>query len=423
MEMMRYKTVIRFLFSAGIFFQACESDVSCRNDDGNEVDWYILYKLPNKKDGGLSYLYMDESTNGWIRSRKTIDSNSGTLAHTLKPLLDFYDRKTEGFGYLLHNDQPPRQVRAGPSYGHSKGVVMLDRRTGVWLSHSTPKFPTYRSKDFWPKSGNANAQTFICVTYPYATFKQIGLQLKYIHPYSFDSDIPTTFPPDLRFVAQRTRYQNNWPLDNVMFKVVNLTSVKGQNFTSFAKYRTFGDDINSGLIVNHLKQDLYVKSWGTLSRPLPSNCTIPHHVYNVKKVKLPGTQTFTDTVDHSKWIVTADRVWTCIADMNREESQKGRGGGAICINDALIGDAFFSLIREREPCDGEHAGDPQRALTAQPSEFIFLKIQENEVTYTEICFVVLYEFVEIISEFVLQGSCRFLKSIISRYTFREKQDP
>ncbi|XP_062252044.1 deoxyribonuclease-2-alpha-like [Platichthys flesus] len=356
MEMMRYKTVIRFLFSTGIFFQVCESDVSCRNDDGDEVDWYILYKLPKMNDGGLSYLYMDESTNGWIRSRENINSSSGTLAHTLKPLLDFYDRKTEGFGYLLYNDQPPKQATS--SFGHSKGVVMLDRRTGVWLSHSTPKFPTYRSKDFWPKSGNPYAQTFICVTYSYSNFTDIGLQLKYIHPYSYDSSIPKTFPPELRCVTQRACYPKTTPWS----RKAALTSVNGQRFTSFAKYTRFGDDIYSGLIVSHLKQDLYVKSWGKMSRPLPSTCRGPHHVYNVKKVQLPGTQPFTDTVDHSKWSVTADRGWTCIADMNREMSQMGRGGGAICINDTVIGDAFYSLIKEYERCEPERVGAPQREL-------------------------------------------------------------
>lgn len=59
---------------------------------------------------------------------------------------------------------------------------MLDRQTGVWLSHSTPKFPTYRKKDFWPKSGDANAQTFMCVTYSYDKFRDIGRLIPVILP-------------------------------------------------------------------------------------------------------------------------------------------------------------------------------------------------------------------------------------------------
>lgn len=54
---------------------------------------YILYKRPNKDKLGLSYFYMDESTNGWILSQENINSDSGTLANTLRPLFDFYDRK------------------------------------------------------------------------------------------------------------------------------------------------------------------------------------------------------------------------------------------------------------------------------------------------------------------------------------------
>ncbi|CAB1445373.1 unnamed protein product, partial [Pleuronectes platessa] len=110
-------------------------------------------------DGGLSYLYMDESTNGWIPSKENINSNSGTLAHTLKPLLDFYDRK-------------PSELKPAPaSFGHSK-----------------------------------------------------GLQLQYIHAFSYDSSIPKTFPPDLRCVALRTCYPKTTP----WFRLMTLTSVKGQ---------------------------------------------------------------------------------------------------------------------------------------------------------------------------------------------------
>ncbi|XP_023266820.1 deoxyribonuclease-2-alpha-like isoform X1 [Seriola lalandi dorsalis] len=348
--MATYRAVMQFIFSVGILFQGCDSDVKCRNDNGDEVDWYILYKLPNVKGRGLSYLYMDESTNGWKLSKENIGSKTGTLANTLKPLFDFYDRKIEGFGYMLYSDQPPNQNAPSASFGHSKGVVMLDRQTGVWLSHSTPKFPTYRSKDFWPKSGNANAQTFMCMTYSYDDFKEIGLQLMYIHTYPYDSDIPKTFPNELRCVAQRNCYPKKGP----WFRETSLTSVRGHQFHSFAKYKRFGDDLYSGLIADKLGKTLYVKSWGKMKRPMPSNCSIPHYVYNVKEVQLPKMKPFNDTVDHSKWCVTPDGGWTCIADMNREVSQMGRGGGAICTKDVAVGNAFYTLITQPEPCKKAH---------------------------------------------------------------------
>ncbi|XP_071342810.1 deoxyribonuclease-2-alpha-like [Trachinotus anak] len=346
MDMPKYRTMMALLFSIGILCQECNSDVTCKNDKDKEVDWYILYKFPGMENGGLSYLYMDESTNGWVLSRENINSESGTLANTLKPLLDFYKKKTEGFGYMLYSDQPPDLYVAPPSFGHSKGVVMLDRNTGVWLSHSTPKFPTYRNKRFWPTSGNANAQTFMCVTYSYNDFIEIGLQLKYIHAYSYDSEL-STFPNELRCVAQRSCYPKREPWS----RVKTLTSVGGQKFHSFAKYKRFGDDLYSGFIAKELGKDLYVKSWGKMRRSLPSNCSVPHHVYNVKEVQLPNMEPFTDTVDHSKWCVTPGGGWTCIADMNREVSQMDRGGGAMCIENSGIAQVFTDMTKRYDPCE------------------------------------------------------------------------
>lgn len=114
-------------------------------------------------------------------------------------------------------------------------------------------------------------------------------------------------------------------------------------------------DLYSGLIVNNLQQDLYVKSWGRMQRPLPSNCStaINHPVYNVKEVQLLRRESISDTVDHSKWCVTTGGGWTCLADMNREVSQMSRGGGAICTNDAKVGRAFYAMIREHEACKHE----------------------------------------------------------------------
>lgn len=35
------RTMMTLLFSIGIFSQVCDSDVKCRDDSGNEVDWLV----------------------------------------------------------------------------------------------------------------------------------------------------------------------------------------------------------------------------------------------------------------------------------------------------------------------------------------------------------------------------------------------
>ncbi|XP_033821741.1 deoxyribonuclease-2-alpha-like [Periophthalmus magnuspinnatus] len=342
--------ILRLLLCLAALFKWGQSNVACRNDRGEEVDWYILYKLPKLKGDGLSYLYMDESTNGWRMSQEKINSPRGSVANTLTPLFDYYKKKTEGFGFMLYNDQPPKGLKPAPaSYGHSKGVVMLNKTSGVWLSHSTPQFPSYQSERFWPSSGASNAQTFLCVTYAYSEFKNIGVHLKYIHAFPFDSAFPPYFHEELKCVAQKSCYPTAEPWS----KITELTSLKGHRFKSFAKYSRFHDDLYAGLIVNFIKQDLYVKSWGSMRKPLPSNCSkiIPHYVYNIKGVNPHRRGPFSDTVDHSKWCVTAGNNFTCVADMNREVSQMGRGGGAVCTDDPIVGAAFFTAVEKHQPCD------------------------------------------------------------------------
>lgn len=104
------------------------------------------------------------------------------------------------------------------------GLLMIDKNAdGVWLLHSTPQFPFRRDQNnFWPRSGVTNAQTFICVTFPYSQFMDIGNVFLYVLIFSvfvaywqwLSSTCPHTFretPPVHPGFPLSTRYSRWLP--------------------------------------------------------------------------------------------------------------------------------------------------------------------------------------------------------------------
>lgn len=115
-----------------IFFQVffflgslCEGEISCLNEDGQPVDWYmefnsfpisfcfwqsfgnstististisrfIIYKLPKYKQGsvgsGVDYMYLDSSLPNWHMSKYVVNTTDGALGRTLNQLYQRYE--------------------------------------------------------------------------------------------------------------------------------------------------------------------------------------------------------------------------------------------------------------------------------------------------------------------------------------------
>ncbi|XP_061085775.1 deoxyribonuclease-2-alpha-like [Conger conger] len=339
-----------------------EDKITCRDKNGVRVDWYVLYKVPQLNNygfTGLEYVYIAPGMSEWHTS---IKDTKGVLAHTLEPLLK---SPTPDCGFISYNDQPPGS-NALQSFGHSKGVVMMDKTTGVWLLHSTPDFPYDRKqKVLWPDSGAVNGQTFICVTLPYKTFNEIGKHLLQISAFPFDYNIPDDFHTSLQDVVKRKFAEPKDP-----FLVQDLTSRGGHKFKSFAKYSSGIEDAKDLYfrIAKILDSDLSVQSWRgskmDVSDPdsdSDSDCsmegkvinTVENIVMTVPKGSKRITASWTDCNDHSKWCVTEDErkpLWTCISDLNRVLSQDERPGGALCIEGSEVRKEFKAFIDYKENC-------------------------------------------------------------------------
>ncbi|XP_077186008.1 deoxyribonuclease-2-alpha [Paroedura picta] len=344
------------LLAAALASRPARGSISCYDDAGQPVDWFIVYKLPKSHHRspaeGMRYMYQDQHTQGWVEGRHLMNSSEGAVGRTLQQLYgEAMRRREEEVAYVLYNDEPPGN--SSSSKGHTKGAIVLDAAQGFWLLHSTPHFPDLQTNCSWPRSALPNGQSFLCVTFPYSQFKEIGRQLLFTDPLVYDSRVAGTFAQDLPALLNVSRgghvQQEPWNSS------VALTSVEGKEFISFAKFGLFGDDLYSGWLAQALESDLYVEFWQRSRGILPSNCSGPFHTYNVELVGFPEPgPKFPTMVDHSKWCVAnrSDSGWACIGDLNRNHAEEWRGGGTLCVRDPAVWKTFRALVKDHKHCEG-----------------------------------------------------------------------
>ncbi|XP_041792093.1 deoxyribonuclease-2-beta [Chelmon rostratus] len=332
----------------------CNTDISCRNEAGEPVDWFIIYKLPRYKIGevgsGVDYMYLDSSVGSWQMSKFMVNTSQGALGSTLSQLYMGKAYKSNSSVYALYNDAPPI-LDYIQGYGHTKGVLLFDHSQGFWISHTIPHFPSFPERGYlYPSSGKVNGQTALCVTYQYEQFSRIAKQMAFLYPRFYNCSVPAAFSADLPPLVQLCEGTKP-PLASDK-REEQLFSVRGDKFVSFVKSDHFVDDIYTGWVAQRLGADLLVETWQRQGHKLPSNCSLPKHAMNIARIQLPGPVLFQSYHDHSKWCVSQaneDQV-TCLGDLNRERAQMWRGGGLVCSFNPLIYKAFRQVVDKYVGC-------------------------------------------------------------------------
>ncbi|EPB68716.1 hypothetical protein ANCCEY_12201 [Ancylostoma ceylanicum] len=74
-------------------------------------------------------------------------------------------------------------------------------------------------------------------------------------------------------------------------------------------------------------------------------------VYDITAVNTLNIS-YVSSKDHSKWGVSMEekKPVVCIGDINRQESQNKRGGGAVCIENKKLWKTFYCSVAEYENC-------------------------------------------------------------------------
>lgn len=241
--------------------------------------------------------------------------------------------------------------------GHTKGIILFDETSAIWIVHSIPHFPPRASESFFIQSSQCvYGQSMLCMSFSIDKLEQIGLQLLYNYPQVYDHFIPEHLNQN-SFISNLNRVINGEHIkSSPWFNLNPLVTQGGEHFLSFAKFTNFGDDLYSGLVAPNLSSDLLTETWNNGAGTLESNCSISleYQVHNIEQVKFESMGIrFSVHRDHSKWAVTTGQQSkkVCIGDINRQSEQFKRAGGTVCfMNNIEVWSEYNKLVDQIQPC-------------------------------------------------------------------------
>lgn len=346
--------------------------VSCRDESGDPVDWFIVLKYPNSPE----YAYTDSRNtyHGLYKSPFTLDSvDEGAVAATLRSIYYYnLDGNTSAtaernmIGYVQYNDEWPDNRKHGTG-AHSKGVFGFDFNGGFWFIHSIPRFPDFARKKVYPglpEDEYKYGQSMMCISMGLSDLDIAAAQLLIAYPWTYDAEIPFGMDlPNMSLLAKEANHHRDhhyyYASNETTSSVKRLKSNEGTLFTSFYKSPKWGKYLYEDMVEPYFDVGMMWETWMNGINPDPTFCS-PDHPYNsinIRYVRVDG-EIWKETQDHSKWglsiyngVVGSNERIVCIGDMNRQKSQNNRGGGTVCVKDKDLWLAFSQVVLSYDECD------------------------------------------------------------------------
>nr|UOI85653.1 deoxyribonuclease 2-2 [Dugesia japonica] len=335
--------LVSILLILNIIYELCLCNLSCKDENNNDVDWFIGLKFPNN----TSFVYLSPKIKSWKLSEKNLSSEANMIGLTIKQT--FNSIQSNSF-YAYYNDEPAKKFNNFFERGHLKGVISFDNANGFWLVHSVPVFPTFETYEYHQREVKYG-QSFFCVSLSSENLEPIILQLLMMQSTVYDKYVPVGFPSDKRIQDLLHDFVNNInTYKTEIEKSIQLTTHSGLTLQHFGKSHAFNKDLYDGFVAPALKTSILVESW-IRGHKINSSCESSFKVYNVHKVTL-FQKVFSETDDHSKWVVSknVNAPYVCVGDINRMTSQFKRGGGTLCVYSPDIWAQFSKIVYSYENC-------------------------------------------------------------------------
>jgi hypothetical protein len=343
MFMVLWGTVVALLL------RSAES-LSCLDESGAAVDWWVLVKHPAESGGdgsGTGYVFAtSKDSSSLVAGSRDVTDKESLFG---KQLAGIY--AGNGVNYVFYNDQTP-DGKYSLDYGHSKGFFAYDGTSAFWVQHSVPHFPNYAKDGYLYGHGQEKyGQNAFCMT---------------MSPDAIDD------------VAEVMKYSNGWIYDHktdgalsnvediVNDKIASSGSIAKDVKTTWGVVKLFGktEAVNASMVPDivapALKQTMLYQSWLNSGGPLGPKCpSSGYDVFDIKSLHVTDDDTHDTKVDHSKWAVAKDpsSSWFCGIDNNHVASQLKRSGLAACALNLALSGLMRGLVAESNAC-GSPAPSP-----------------------------------------------------------------
>ena len=346
--------IILIILNFSLFSINCSTEKVCRNQKGTEVDWYVIFFMPQtaSTDNKIHYAYIDntqKSLSYYLYEESSFPPNLITSYVTSVSKDSSID-----FNYFFWNDdlttKDGSSKSASSERAHAKGSLVYDKNNGAFLLHSLPRFPTRTSENEilteLPSNAGVYGQHFLCITVTKTTSEKIAELLNYINVSnnaSVKKDNVNSNANKWITALINNKFDSSYPKE----LQTTIKSKNGVDFNFISKNYLNKITPYDTTVRSIYLDDFYVRTW-TKPSLAPAICE-EYSLFNIESVKF-GDYGYEKGKEHSKWAISVFKYINCFGDLNHCESQANRGGNIVCFENENLHKIMKNAVNGIDTC-------------------------------------------------------------------------
>ncbi|KRX42604.1 Deoxyribonuclease-2-alpha, partial [Trichinella murrelli] len=315
-------------------------DATCKDDDGNIVDWFLVYKPPTLLS---TKIIKSERNPTWGNSAANIDQNA---RHSIAETMASFIANNREISVLAYSDDPPNLP---PMNEKSKAKVHNGATdAAAWFVHTAPNFLAHLGPYLWPAAETPKGHMFLCLSLNEAQLDSVAI--RYQEPYIYANNLP---PAILNQYMELSNLVNGVDVRITPFLMHAKFTTKAAhavaNIQAFGKHSKSFADMYARVLKNKFAANIRI--WAPSDTRSKSICK---GQYQLRKIASPmqfaGSQVSREA-DSARWALIEGKNTVCFTTNDYKMNEKRIPGAAVCLENAGVYTAFTAAAFIVEGCN------------------------------------------------------------------------